>query len=218
MYDIQKTRNNQSTKMTEIAKKEIQNCNKYNCRLEINIEYSNTKRQNYWTGLRQSVIDDIAGRNWMTYYCLLRKTKYATPMDGIMFIINDFLNWMPSGCWYINNTKHGHYVCTICQIWYIPIRTDYSYSVRFPQLTNPYINSCQYFPKNFCSYQCKEKLFRIYLEEPVDVFIHYMKTFNDSPCESIVGAQMVIDDYSDYEEEDHSLFNDKWSNCGSDSD
>lgn len=67
-------------------------------KFNVNHERANLITVNLWTGLRRPK-DGICGRNWMTYICLKRRTKQVTPLDGIMYLINEFLNWIPSGCW-----------------------------------------------------------------------------------------------------------------------
>lgn len=68
-------------------------------------------RANYWTGLRCAINKPI-GRNWMTYYCIKRITKNTGPLDCIMYLINEFINWIPAGCW--KNTNIFPDSCTVC--------------------------------------------------------------------------------------------------------
>jgi len=148
----------------------------------IKYELYSDLRQNYWTGLRQPVNDNIAGRNWMTYYCMLRKTKYNTPMDGIMFIINDFLNWIPAGCWYANIYNS----CTQCKCSY-------------------WIKNIKIFPSKYCSYQCMEKNIRYEINEDRQKFIMLMNLFKYSPIDAIEEGINIINNIYEYYDVDEML-------------
>lgn len=90
-------------------------------------------RSNYWNGLRNPINQPV-GRNWMLYYCLRAVTKNTGPLDCIMYLINEFLNWIPASCWY-NSTIHNCPVCK-CSKW-----------------GGDVIN----IPISYCSYECSEK-------------------------------------------------------------
>ena len=60
-------------------------------------EVNSLVRANNWTGLRVQPDNDKAGRNWTTYSCLKRRRK-SFPSE-LMVLINQFLNWVPAGCW-----------------------------------------------------------------------------------------------------------------------
>lgn len=58
-----------------------------------------------WTGQRTR-LDNIEGRNWATFICF--RQKNVIPSVAIE-LINQFLNWLPAGCW-----KNGKTNCMIC--------------------------------------------------------------------------------------------------------
>lgn len=74
-------------------------------------EKHNLVLANKWTGLRIQPDEEVEGRNWMTCFCLRRKRSSFPP--DVMFLINQFLNWVPAGCW-IANPNHGCSECRIC--------------------------------------------------------------------------------------------------------
>lgn len=107
-------------------------------------EKNNFYRVNQWTGLRdQPDDDDVSGRNWMTHLCLKRK-RSKFPSD-VMFLINQFLNWIPAGCWL--TTKTG---CTGC-------------GVKF-------LDSCR-LGTSVCSWECYEIELRNRILRDYDAFI-----------------------------------------------
>lgn len=90
-------------------------------RQQCNAEMDNAHTNN-WTGLRYQPKGDWE-RNWTTYFCLSK--RYTFPKD-LMIPINEYLNWLPAGCWY---KIRGCAECgTVCR----PIN------------------------KNFCAERCKE--------------------------------------------------------------
>lgn len=76
-------------------------------------ELSNRKRENTWNGLRIRPNNSVEGRNWTTYICL--KKKRSKFPDDLMSLINQFLNWVPAGCWNpcMSDSDHNR-VTSIC--------------------------------------------------------------------------------------------------------
>lgn len=62
-------------------------------RYRIEIRFNRT---NNWTGLRNQPKGDWE-RNWTTYFCLFKRFKFP---KELMIPINEYLNWLPAGCWY----------------------------------------------------------------------------------------------------------------------
>lgn len=58
-------------------------------------ELNYISRANYWTGLCYQPKNEE--RNWTTYICLLKRFKFP---KELMVHINEYLNWLPAGCWY----------------------------------------------------------------------------------------------------------------------
>lgn len=87
-------------------------------------------RKNYWTGARCSINEPV-GRNWTTYYCFIRLTNNKCPLECIMLLINEYLNWIPAGCW-----NHGIEICILCGC-------------------GSWCNDIYTLP--YCSYECKEQ-------------------------------------------------------------
>lgn len=105
-------------------------------------------RDNYWSGLRRPINDPI-GRNWMLFYCFKRITKNKCPMDCIMYLINEFLNWIPAGCW--KDLKYFINCCSICK--------------------------CGCWNGTTCSYECEEKEERLYIVNEWQNMINIIDVF-----------------------------------------
>jgi hypothetical protein len=73
-------------------------------------ERHSSRRVNAWTGLRFPPEDNVEGRNWTFYYCSMRFHE-KFPKNVVSTIVNEFLNWIPAGCW--NKPGKG---CTECGI------------------------------------------------------------------------------------------------------
>lgn len=128
-------------------------------------------RQNYWTGLRVPT-DNV---NWMVYYCLIRKMNYTTPMDCIMYLINEYLNWMPALCW--NLTEFNSCATCRCGHWCGDLST---------------------IPVGYCSFQCLEIKRRNDIISESTYFIHVMDLFNEKPIEAIESGSIYLDNIDDY--------------------
>lgn len=132
----------QQQKIKELAKQELS-------RIKLGKDRRNAEKYNWiradkWTGLRIPPDNEIEGRNWMTYICLHRKQPNF-PAD-VMFLVNQFLNWVPAGCWYAN-MDNG---CDMC-------------GIRFLDLTIHAVN--------VCSFQCQELCLRSYILMDYDTCI-----------------------------------------------
>lgn len=99
-----------------------------------------------YTNLRCCPSDNIEGRNWMTFICLSKKYN-GFPGDA-MTIINQFLNWIPAGCW--NNVVVNY--CRECGIGFV-------------------LNSIGYYMRRFCSFRCYEFKCRRSIIEDYDISI-----------------------------------------------
>lgn len=110
-------------------------------------EKYNWERANKWTGLRLQPDENVEGRNWMTCYCLRRK-RAAFPPD-VMFLINQFLNWVPAGCWL--SQPNLHFGCSECGIRFID---SYCYGA------------------SVCSWQCYEVCLRNRILNDYDVSVN----------------------------------------------
>lgn len=139
-------------------------------------------RKNYWTGLRMPC-STYVGRNWTTFSCLLIITNNKVPLDCIMYLINEFLNWMPAGCW--NSYYNSCSVCK-CGVWNRAIICVLD---------------------SYCSYECIEKEQRASIINEWYNFIDLLDSIKSQPIESIILELEAIfeeDDnlqyeYSDYE-------------------
>lgn len=104
-----------------------------------------------WTGLRNRPNSEIEGRNWTIYYCLTKYCKkrniHNFPSD-VMVSINQFLNWVPAGCW--SKSKNN---CSECNIKYL----DYDI-----------------FGATVCSWQCYEKNLRSRIMEDFITSYNYL--------------------------------------------
>lgn len=109
-------------------------------------KYSVVRSKN-WTGLRTQPDNDIEGRNWMTFFCLKRLNKYFSGIK-VMKLINEYLNWVPAGCW--NHPKTLTIGCTECGILFI----DHDR-----------------LGTQVCSWQCYERYLRGIIEKDFDLFI-----------------------------------------------
>jgi hypothetical protein len=153
----------------------------------INEKY-NLVRQNYWTGLRFPD-DRKSGYNWTLYYCLLRIVNNG-PLDIVMHLINEFLNWIPAGCWRISKIYADSCETCGCGCWggnniLVPI--------------------------DFCSFECLEKNKRNEIISNQLSIIHIMNLFKDYPEAAMQDMNDVLNDlngifpiiwiynYSDYE-------------------
>ena len=106
-----------------------------------------------WYGLRKKPSDiGIEGYNWTTFYCLKRITNGLFP-DDIMTYINQYLNWIPAGCWKIKN-NWLNMNCHQC---------DY-----FPFISMRHLYSC--------SFDCYEKRMRNIILNDYSRFIKAINT------------------------------------------
>ncbi len=75
----------------------MQIVSKQNDRKQRNNEMYSIHRYQNWNGIRNRSGNNVEGRNWMTYICLKRLNKDIP--DDIFVSINEYLNWIPAGCW-----------------------------------------------------------------------------------------------------------------------
>lgn len=140
------------------------------------LEKYNLDRINLWTGRRYSINKSI-GRNWMTYYCLKGIVKNTGPLDCIMYLINEFLNWIPAGCW--KNAKIFTYSCLVCNCgtW-----------------GRNFINESV----SFCSYECQEKNGRQTIINEQDDINHLFNLINYYPQEVNQVLELILDEFNEY--------------------
>lgn len=117
-----------------------------NERFERDKEIMNPIRADKWTGLRVQPDSDPAGRNWMTYFCL--RKKYKNIPSDIMINVNQFLNWVPAGCW--NNEEF--------------VRCQGGCGDRF-------LYSSPFHSEHACSMRCHEKILRNRITNDYDYFV-----------------------------------------------
>lgn len=146
-------------------------------RVIMNEKYS-LIRQNYWTGLRVPDINKT-GHNWMLYYCLIRLTQNKCPLDCIMYLINEYLNWIPAGCWKNASIFADSCVCG-CGCWGGDIENV---------------------PIGFCSYSCLEKNRRENIINEWSTFSDILNLFKNYPIDAIQEAENILDDFN--ENNDH---------------
>ncbi len=135
-------------------------------------------RKIYWTGLRPPSYPPI-GYNWSTYFCLQQKTNYKCPMNNIMFIINEYLNWIPAMCW----SMFKENTCKICKCGYWG--GDY---FRLPI-------------ELYCSYECLEKKNRNDIINEYEEIITLMKLFTIFPNDTIKNMKSILNDFSEFDTE-----------------
>lgn len=99
-------------------------------------------KKNVVTGERYPVNSPV-GHNWTIYYCLLYKLTPNMPLDNVMILINEFLNWIPAGCWKYRNLNHCIYCNDLIQ-----------FSKNRNWFYNVIVNN---YPIGYCSYYCVEK-------------------------------------------------------------
>lgn len=115
-------------------------------------------RYNYWKGLRVPNIKDN-GHNWSVYFCLRRKTNNKCPLDGIIYLINEYLNWIPAGCW--RNPDIYPDICPVC--W-----------------CGHWGGDIDKIPITFCSYECLEKDLRMELIKEQEKILNVFMLFNNN--------------------------------------
>lgn len=153
--EIEKKKNQEIYKKEVLIKSHIRLDKEIGIRL---FEINRIERINLWTGLRYPPDLNFEGRNWTTAYCIRKKIRtYNFPMD-VMFIINQFLNWVPAGCW--GSSTNIYYekclkiidftCCTGCGIKFIDSRR---------------------IGANVCSWQCYEKELRNRIIRSYEYFI-----------------------------------------------
>lgn len=133
-------------------------------------------RANYWSGLRLPNVKKN-GYNWTIYYCLLYTTKNSGPLDIIMYLINEYLNWMPAGSWK-NPILHNNN-CPIC--W-----------------CGCWGGDINLIPISFCSYECLEKQRRIELFNEWDQIVNIMNSFALNPQDAIDDLEFILGNFNEY--------------------
>lgn len=130
------------------------------------------KRRNYWTGLR--LTNKKLGTNWTTYYCLLYKYRNkGIPLDCIMYLLNEFLNWIPAGCWnmYID-------CCPVCKC-------------------GTWGGDLIKVPLGHCSYECMEKDTRNIILQDQEKIVNIMNAFKYNPEDSIEDLSTLLSEFYD---------------------
>jgi hypothetical protein len=149
-----------------------------------NIE-KNSQIIDIYTGLRNYIDINSAEFNWTTYICLSYKNKQFS--KDIMNIINEYLNWIPAGCWskkyyksFWNNDsiyKWLNHKC-ICGIKII----NYSYFIDDNEYT--------------CSIRCHEELTRHFIYEDYERYSNYCKQLKNELSNN--NSKIEIDEYYIY--------------------
>jgi hypothetical protein len=137
--------------------------------MNIELEKACIKKINYWTGLRKPIYSEY---NWTLLFCLLYKTKNKVPLDGIMEIINQFLNYFPACIW--DPTKYSP--CCIC--------------------LSPYWYNINNDPGIYCSYQCLEKDMYSNLMKDYNDYLEILELFNNDPYYAVYSLERYIRSYN----------------------
>lgn len=128
-------------------------------------------RQNYWTGLR---FPSDGVYNWSVYYCLFCKIDNKAPLDDIMILINEYLNWLPITCWNISTMlQRNRCVICGCGCW---------------------IGDIKYIPvPDICSYECVEKVRRNAIIDEYNYFSKIIHKFSINPIYAIELAEINLE-------------------------
>ncbi len=132
---------------------------KYNDSMYKSLQEYDKVNRNFWT-MHRIKHDRKHFPNITLYYCLLRKNSNY-PIDCLFYNINEFLNWLPAGCWKSDN------LCIQCSC---------------PR----YLNSCDlehyYYSCHtymICSWNCLEKKCRSDIELAEIIDFNSIKLYSD---------------------------------------
>jgi hypothetical protein len=182
LYDLEKKTNKRHKKIVaKMAKKQRQK------------DQFNYVVSNPWTNLRTNTTSSSIGRNWTTYYCI--KYRFGYFDANVMTTINEFLNWIPAGCW---NKKDSIYFaasitkkCKICGIAFVD---KLAHSIEY----------------GVCSFRCLEEEERKKIEEDYYMDILEMEYEVYSNLEIIQNEKRRVTSYSisPYGEYDYDYYDD----------